>query len=152
MLSLKPWKNVQQHITSSNSIRHHNCHGILHVRMLQAKHLPCAPGSYVRAVLSLETWKGKILTKRVKTLSSKLQLKRLRQCSFTLEEMKHNLVNDMNHKTASVLQPFSSLIYTKNKILDGQHQSDFLHAYNNKDTPIPTHYVDFMAGMISYGL
>ena len=112
MISLKPWKNVQQHITSSNSIRHHNCHGILHVRMLQAKHLPCAPGYYVRAVLSLETWKGKILTKRVKTLSSKLQLKRLRQRSFTLEEMKHNLVNDMNHKTASVLQPFSSLIYT----------------------------------------
>mmetsp|Transcript_34354 Transcript_34354/g.39104 ORF Transcript_34354/g.39104 Transcript_34354/m.39104 type:complete len:184 (+) Transcript_34354:93-644(+) len=47
----------------------YNAHGVIHVRLLRARNLPCPIGSSVRATVSLEPYKGKIQSARTKAFS-----------------------------------------------------------------------------------
>ena len=47
-----------------------NAHGVVHVRMLQARNLPCPVGSSVRATVSLQPYKGKIKSPRATAVSN----------------------------------------------------------------------------------
>jgi hypothetical protein len=37
-----------------------NCHGVFHIRLIRAQHLPCAPKTTIQTIISLPPWKGKI--------------------------------------------------------------------------------------------
>jgi hypothetical protein len=50
-------------------LRHLNCYGIVHVRVLRAQRLPCSVGSNVQAVVSLKPWKGRVRTEKSRTFS-----------------------------------------------------------------------------------
>lgn len=63
ILAQEPWNIPMTSSSSSN-----NCHGIVQIRMLKAKHLPCTPKSPIYSTLSLQPWKGAVETKPFPTL------------------------------------------------------------------------------------
>ena len=48
-----------------------NCYGVVHVRILRAKHLPCPVGSKVLAVVALPPWTGKVRTNKATAFFAK---------------------------------------------------------------------------------
>ena len=92
-----------------------NCYGIVHVRVLRAQRLPCSPGTSVVASLALPPWKGKIRIPGQATFDGP--------------------------GGADVCirwdKPRRKEIGSVSDDIDAQHSHSMVHAYNNKETPIP---------------
>ena len=94
-----------------------NCYGIVHVRVLRAQRLPCSPGTSVVASLALPPWKGKI---RIPA-----------QAAFDGPDGADVCIR-WDKPTKKVTGRGSVVEDT-----DAQHFHSMVHAYNNKETPIP---------------
>jgi len=99
-----------------------NCPGVVHVRLLRAQRLPCAPGAALQTTISLPPWKGRIRSKRVISYDGP----------------------DEAIICARWDQASNDEISITHKAGDGIEETgvcavhSMLHAYNNEDTPIPS--------------
>eukprot|EP00804_Cyclotella_cryptica_P009305 CCRYP_008976-RA/>CCRYP_008976-RA protein AED:0.07 eAED:0.07 QI:1632/1/1/1/1/0.75/4/1949/1546 len=96
----------------------YNCYGVVHVRVLRAQRLPCTVGTFVVANLSLPPWKGRVRIPGRATIDGP--------------------------EGAGVClrwdKPFSKREKDRGSVdgmTDDPCSHSMVHAYNNKDTPIP---------------
>ena len=95
-----------------------NSYGIVHVRVLRAQRLPCAPGTNVVASLSLPPWKG-----------------RIRIPSQTAFEGPDGA--DVCVRWDKKISPKVKSSGSNTEVTEALYPHSMVHAYNNKDTPIP---------------
>lgn len=115
-----------------------NSHGVVHVRLLYAKHLPCPVGSSVCAIVSLPPYKGRVRSKRKSAFSSSLEDG---VCvRWSRERNGDDLDNDDPDDTMD----------------DHDHDDDGLcsmvNGWSSEDSPIPSIKIDLMFSPLGIGL
>ena len=100
-----------------------NCYGVVHLRLLRAKQLPCTPGSQIQVQTSLLPWKGKIRSKKIVSYAGPPEAGVCVRWDVSNSEQRDSN-NECNATTEDEINtnPYFSMI----------------HSYNNKDTPIPS--------------
>lgn len=113
--TILPWDNDVAD-SNSNFKPSMNCHGVVHVRLLRAQHMPCSSGVVVQAIINLPPWKGKV---RSKTETTYMGPSKAGVCARWDKRVDHG--DDLSLDEDDGQPPCISMV----------------HAYNDEDTPIP---------------
>ena len=94
-----------------------NCHGVVHVRLLRAQHMPCSSNTVIQAIIHLPPWNGKV---RFKTETTYVGPSKAGICvRWDKRLLDHD--DDLSLDEDDAQPPCISMV----------------HAYNDEDTPIP---------------
>lgn len=109
--------NWEDDITRSNFKSSMNCHGVVHVRLLRAQHMPCSSNTVIQAIIHLPPWNGKV---RFKTETTYTGPSKAGICvRWDKKLLDHD--DDLSLDEDDAQPPCISMV----------------HAYNDEDTPIP---------------
>lgn len=157
---LKPWddEDAEQNFGPS-----WNSHGVVHVRLLRAKHLPCPVGSSVCAVVSLPPYKGRVRTKRKSAFSPSLddgvcvqwgKDSKMRDGEQQQQQLHDN--DDFVDNDGENPDDDDGLV----EIMDSDHDDDddedglcsMVNGWSSDDSPVPSIQIDLMFSPLGLAL
>ena len=94
-----------------------NCHGLVHVKLLVAQHLPCGAGSSLQASISLPPWNGRIRSSSVVAFQGTSKTGVCARWDTEIDAEGHTLNKDPSNEFNTCYS--------------------MVHSYNSEDTPIP---------------